>query len=128
VRIVDTLTKVIEKETEIQKLAVDGENVINYFNENPEKKKKIIDKCYKLRDEIIDLDIPNAYKDSMVGSINKYINKLDPSTENKNSDLLYGILGFFVGVAIIYGGDKLMKILEEGVAEGFYKGMGYENE
>lgn len=124
----DTLTKVIEKETEIQKLAVDGENVINYFNENPEKKKKIIDKCYKLRDEIIDLDIPNAYKDSMVGSINKYINKLDPSTENKNSDLLYGILGFFVGVAIIYGGDKLMKILEEGVAEGFYKGMGYENE
>ena len=126
--IVDTLTKVIEKETEIQKLAVDGENVINYFNENPEKKQEIIDKCYKLRDEIIDLDIPNAYKDSMVGSINKYINKLNPSTENKNSDLLYGILGFFVGVAIIYGGDKLMKILEEGVAEGFYKGMGNENE
>jgi hypothetical protein len=124
----DALAKVIEKETEIQKLAVDGENVINYFNENPEKKQEIIDRCYKLRDEIVGLDIPNAYKNPMVGSINKYINKLNPSTENKNSDLLYGILGFFVGVAIIYGGDKLMKILEEGVAEGFYKGMGNENE
>ncbi len=124
----DALAKVIEKETEIQELAVDGENVINYFNENPEKKQEIIDRCYKLRDEIVGLDIPNAYKDPMVGSINKYINKLNPSTENKNSDLLYGILGFFVGAAIIYGGDKLMKILEEGVAEGFYKGMGNENE
>lgn len=124
----DALAKVIEKETEIQELAVDGENVINYFNENPEKKQEIIDRCYKLRDEIVGLDIPNAYKDPMVGSINKYINKLNPSTENKNSDLLYAILGFFVGAAIIYGGDKLMKILEEGVAEGFYKGMGNENE
>ncbi len=125
----DTLAKVIEKETEIQRLAVDGENIIKYFNENPEKKQVYIEKCYRLRDEIADSDIPNAYKDPMIGSINKYLSKFNPaSSENKNSNpLLYGILGAIAGATLVYGGKKLMKILEEGVAEGFYKGMGNEN-
>lgn len=126
----DHLTQVIEKEMELQELAVEGENVIQYFNENPEKKQVMVDKYHKLRDDIANSDIPNAYKDPMLGSINKYLNKLNPNhQENKNQDLLlYGILGAVAGVMLVHGLDKLMKNMEEKIADGIiggiYKGMG----
>lgn len=129
----DHLIKVIEREKELQRLAVDGENILSYFNENPDKKQMHIEKCYRFRDEVANDDMLDVYKDPLLGAINKYINKLEPRPsnypENKDSDsLLYFILGAIVGVIGVYGFDKLMKKFEEkiadGIIKGIYKGMG----
>lgn len=126
----NSLTRVIEREKELQSLAVDGENLINYFNENPDKKQIHIEKCCRFRDEVANDDMPDVYKDPLLEAINKYINKLEPRpSQNKDSDsLLYFILGVVVGVIGVYGFDKLMKNFEEkiadGIVKGIYKGMG----
>jgi len=121
----DHHAQVIELEIELQKLAVEGEHVIKYYNENSDKKLALIDGYNKFRNRIINSNISNFYKNSMLGSINEYLNKLTPpSIENKNSDsLLYLIVGALAGAVFVDFIGKGLSNFEEGLANGIVKGL-----
>jgi hypothetical protein len=125
---VDTIFKIIELESEIQKLSIVGDNVIKYYEENPEKKQKHIEKLYKLRDEIVADNIPITYKDGMLGEINIYLERLS-SRDSKTvqfTQLHEAILFGTAGAMAAYIGKDSSKNLEEGIAQGiknsFYGG------
>jgi hypothetical protein len=117
---VDAIFKVIEWESEIQKLAVIGDNVIRYYNENPEKRQNHIEKLYRLREGIAADNIPVTYKDGMLGEINIYIGRLNPENPKViaftpfHEAILFGTAGAMAA----YIGKDSGKSLEDGVAQG----------
>ena len=126
----DTIFKVIEWESEIQNLAVVGDNLIRYYIENPEKKQSHIEKLYRLRDGIVADNIPITYKDGMLGEINVYLDRLNPK-DSKNiafTPFHEAVLFATVGAMTAYIGKDAGKNLEEGLAQGikngFYNGDG----
>lgn len=124
----NSLTKVIEKGKELQKLALDGEDIINYLKENPERLQAHIEKCCKLKEEITEADIPNSYKNEMLGVIDKYLNKLNNPSGN-NNPWVYGGIGFVLGIAACvltkYGLDKMMDKIREDVIKGVQEELRY---
>jgi hypothetical protein len=119
VSLLNSFSKVIEKEKELDKITVDGDNLLNYYNEDSDRKKSIIRKYHKLRDDIAnDEDIPIYYKDSMLGTLDKYIRKIDPNhEENKSNNLLYGAIGALVGSLGTYGIEKFLNDFENDIAQ-----------
>ena len=121
----DAIFKVIEWESEIQKLAVAGDNLIRYYNENPDKKQNHIEKLYRLRDGIVADSIPITYKDGMLGEINVYLDRLTPKDSKAivftpfHEAVLFGTAGAMAA----YIGKDSGKSLENGIAEGIKDGF-----
>lgn len=121
----DHLTQVIELEIELQRIAVEGENIFKYYNENSEKKLILIGEYNKFKDKVVNSSIANSYKNSMLGSANEYLNKLTPpSSENKAADsLLYLIVGVLAGAVFVDFLGKSWANFEEGMVDGLTKGL-----
>lgn len=121
----DTIFKVIEWESEIQKLAVAGDNLIRYYNENPEKKQSLVEKLYRLRDGIVADSIPITYKDGMLGEINVYLDRLNPKAPKviAFTPLHEAILFGTAGAMAAYVAKDSGKSLDEGIAQGIKNGF-----
>jgi len=124
---VDAIIKVIDIESDIQKLAVDGENLIRYYGENPDKKQSRIEELYRMKDVVVANDIPLKYKDSMLAEVDRYIDRLNPKNSdirkfNSNHEfLLYALAGAMLVHIIKDGGKDLEEGIAKGIKEGFYK-------
>jgi len=122
---VDTIFKIIEWESEIQKLAVVGDNVIRYYNENPEKKNGHIEKLCKVRDGVISDNIPITYKEGMLGEINIYLDRLNPKDSKTIAFTPFheAVLFATAGAMTAYVAKDSGKSLEEGMAQGIRAGL-----
>lgn len=116
----DAIFRVIELESQIQGLAVAGENVIRYYHENPEKRDVRIEELKKARDLIIADSIPLVYKERMLGEINTYMERLNPrdSKDIKFTPLHEFLIFALTGYAAAQLSKEGFKNLEEGIAEG----------
>ena len=126
----DAIFRVIELESEIQKLAVAGNDIIRYYNENPEKKQTHIEKLYRIKDSIVADDIPITYKDAMLREINIYIDRLNPKVPNTvaftpfHEAVLFGTAGAMAAYVAKDSGKSLEEGLASGIKIGFNSGDG----
>ena len=119
----DAIFRVIEWESQIQGIAVAGDNVIRYYNENPEKRDAHVEKLNKVRDSIIADNIPLVYKERMLGEINTYMERLNPrdSKDIKFTPLHEFLIFALTGYAAAQLSKEGFRNFEEGMAEGIKK-------
>ncbi len=74
----EELARRIEYEVRFGNLKVDGDYLLKWYNENPEKKKQRIEDFFKFRDAVVtDAYILNDFKNSMLFSIEQQVNNLN---------------------------------------------------
>ncbi|MEM5793732.1 MAG: hypothetical protein QXS48_04330 [Candidatus Aenigmatarchaeota archaeon] len=102
--------KELSYEEELIKLRL-NDNLIRYYQENPEKREEIVNKLKSLRNKIVsDNEIRNFYKENFLEWIEKNIKRLE---NDKNLSILeFGIplLTFLLGFETR---DKLENFLEK---------------
>lgn len=124
----EDIIKVIEWESELQKLAID-KNIVRYYNENPGKKESYIEKLYKIRDSIVEDSIGVGYKDRLLAKIHGYIDELipknsQPTFNSTHEFLLYALAGAMLAQLLKDAGKNLEDGIASGIKEGFYKTKG----
>lgn len=96
----DHLNRVIEYESRLGALRVDGDNLIQYFQDNPHAKEARRKMLLGLKDEVSTAPIRPFYRESILGEINRYLDTLDGKSDSSSdpsydflNDILLPLLG-----------------------------------
>ncbi|MEM5834819.1 MAG: hypothetical protein QXQ69_03160 [Candidatus Aenigmatarchaeota archaeon] len=102
--------KELSYEEELIKLRL-TDNLIKYYQENPEKREEVVNKLKSLRNKIVsDDEIRSFYKENFLAWIEKNIKRLE---NDKNLSLLEFGIPFFTFLLGFETRDKLGNFLEK---------------
>lgn len=101
--------KELSYEEELVKLRLSN-GLINYYQQNPEKRKEVLNKLKSLRNKILsDNEIRSFYKENFLGLIEKNIQRL----ENNNSNFLELSIPFFTFLLGFEAREKLESFFQK---------------